>query len=75
MLILLPVRNEESAFAEEILKELIDKGFTGNKLLEEFKKESKKVRPAVEKLIEEADRIAESASTNYLDSTKDIFGE
>ena len=75
MLILLPVRNEGSAFAEEILKELIDKGFTGNKLLEEFKKESKKIRPAVEKLIEEADRIAESASTNYLDSTKDIFGE
>ena len=65
MLILLPVRNEGSAFAEEILKELIDKGFTGNKLLEEFKKESKKIRPAVEKLIEEADRIVESTSMNY----------
>jgi hypothetical protein len=75
MLILLPVKKEDPAFAEEILKDLIQQGFSGEKLLAEFKKVNRKVRPAVEKLIEEADKIAKAASTNYVDPTDDIFGD
>jgi len=75
MLILTPVANEDSAFAEEILADLIQQGYSGDALLTEFKKISRKVRPAVEKLIEEADKIAEAASTNYVDITDELFDD
>ena len=75
MLILTPVKKEDPAFAEEILAELIEQGYSGEKLLAEFKNINRKVRPAVEKLIEEADEIAKIASTNYVDPTDDIFGD
>ena len=75
MLILAPVRNEDSAFAEEILEDLIGQGYSGEKLLFEFTKMNRKIRPAVEKMIEEADRVAEKALTNYKDKTDEIFGD
>ncbi|MDW7663013.1 MAG: AbrB/MazE/SpoVT family DNA-binding domain-containing protein [Bacillota bacterium] len=75
MLILTPVANEDSAFAEEILADLIQQGYSGDELLSEFKKIRQKVRPAVEKLIEEADKIAEAASTNYIDITDELFDD
>lgn len=75
MLILTPVKKEDPAFAEEILADLIRQGFSGEKLLVEFKKINRKVRPAVEKLIEEADKIAEESSSYYVDPTDDIFGD
>ena len=75
MLILTPVKNEDSAFAEEILADLIQQGYSGEKLLAEFKKMNRKIRPAVEKLLEEADKIAEAASTNYVDKTEDILSD
>ena len=74
MLILTPVRKENLAFAEEILSDLIKQGYSGQKLLSEFKRINRQVRPAVEKLIEEADALAKEASTNYIDRTNDIFG-
>jgi len=74
MLILTPVRNEDTAFAEEILSNLIEQGYSGQKLLSEFKRLSRQIRPAVEKLIEEADALAKTASTNYIDRTDEIFG-
>lgn len=75
MLILTPVKKEDPAFAEEILADLIQQGYSGEKLLVEFKKINRKVRPAVEKLIEEADKIAKASSANYVDPTDDIFGD
>ncbi len=75
MLILVPVKSHGSYFAEEILKDLISQGYTGDKLLAEFKKISRKVRPAVKSLIEEADKVAETASEYYTDPTSDIFGD
>lgn len=74
MLILTPARNDDPAFAEEILSDLIEQGYSGQKLLSEFKRISRQIRPAVEKLIEEADALAKAASTNYIDQTDDIFG-
>ncbi len=75
MLILTPVRKEDPAFAEEILSDLIKQGYSGERLLVEFKKINRKVRPAIEKLIEEADKIAEKSSSYYTDPTDDIFDD
>lgn len=75
MLILTSVKRDDAAFAEEILTDLIKQGYSGEKLLEEFKMINRKVRPAVEKLIEEADKIAKKASNNYVDPTDDIFDD
>lgn len=74
MLILTPARNESTAFAEEILTDLISQGYSGQILLNEFKRVSRQVRPAIEKLIEEADLLAKKAIINYIDETDDIFG-
>jgi bifunctional DNA-binding transcriptional regulator/antitoxin component of YhaV-PrlF toxin-antitoxin module len=73
ILILTPVKNEDPAFAEEILKDLISQGYSGEKLLSEFKKINRKIRPTVEKIIEKADTLAKEASHNYIDKTTDIF--
>jgi bifunctional DNA-binding transcriptional regulator/antitoxin component of YhaV-PrlF toxin-antitoxin module len=75
MLILTPVKKEDSAFSEEILEDLILQGYSGEKLLDEFKKMNRKIRPAIEKLIEEADEIAKKATVNYVDPTDDIFSD
>lgn len=73
MLILTPVKNEDPAFTEEILADLISQGYTGENLLSEFKKINRQIRPAIEKIIEEADALAKVASQNYIDPTNDIF--
>jgi len=64
----------DPAFAEEILSDLVSQGYTGKKLLAEFKKINRQVRPAIEKIIEEADDLAKTASQNYADPTDTIFG-
>ena len=46
-----------SEFFEQVLADLIAQGFTGNELLAKFKLESKKVRPAIEKMIAETDAL------------------
>ncbi len=74
MIILLPVRNEGAAFAVEILRDLLEQGYSGEQLLREFERVSNQIRPAVEKLIEEADALARAASKDYVDRTDDIFG-
>ena len=74
MLILTPVRKDDPAFAEEILSDLVSQGYTGEKLLAEFKKINRQVRPAIEKIIEEADDLAKTASQDYVDQTDAIFG-
>ncbi len=75
MLILTPVHNDDPAFAEEILADLIEQGYSGEKLLSEFKQINRKIRPAVEKLIEKADQIAMETSLNYFDPTDEVFGD
>lgn len=73
MLILKPAKQEDSYFAEQILNDLIRLGYTGDQLLVEFKKMNRKVKPAVEKLIEEADRVAKLASMDSKNLTNNIF--
>ena len=56
-----PVRDINSGeFSEQILADLISQGLSGQELLERFREQSKKVRPAVKKLLAQADAIAKS---------------
>lgn len=62
-LVIRPVKaNTGGEFAEQILAELISQGYSGNELLERFKKAQKEVRPAVEAMLVEAERVADSKS-------------
>lgn len=59
-LIIRPVREATGAeFSEQILADLVEQGLTGQELLARFKAEQRKVRPAVERMIAEADQMAE----------------
>jgi len=63
----------EDDFSEFILADLISQGYTGNDLLNEFKRMKKKVRPAVERMIEEADRAAAQFKGTGDDEMREIF--
>ena len=56
------MRNRRKApsgeFAEQILKELIDEGYSGYELFDEFRIRQAKVRSAVEAMLEEAKNVA-----------------
>ena len=72
-LVIRPVKTDSSGeFDEFILADLISQGYTGNELLEAFKAERKKIRPAVEKMLEEAERVARGEGEYY--TYDDIFG-
>ncbi len=71
-LIIRPVKtNAGGEFAEQILADLIAQGYSGNDLLERFKKAQEQVRPAVEAMLVDAERIAVSES-DYV-SYNDVF--
>ena len=57
-----PLRNEPSDFSEEILADLVAQGLSGQELLARFKEQTRKIRPAVRKMIEEADEAAKSGA-------------
>lgn len=57
-----PVRIGGNEFAEQILADLIAEGYSGAELLARFKEQSRKVRPAIEHLIVEADEIAKQGT-------------
>lgn len=72
-LVIRPVKtNVGGEFAEQILADLIAQGYSGNDLLERFKKAQKEVRPAVEAMMEEAKRVAASDS-GYV-TYDEVFG-
>lgn len=71
-LILRPAKtNTGGEFAEQILADLIAQGYSGNELLEHFKKAQSQVRPAVEAMIAEAGHAA--ASESEYASYEDVF--
>ena len=71
-LVLRPVKaNSGGEFAEQILADLIAQGYSGKELLDRFKEEQKKIRPAVEKMLVEAQRAAASESEYF--SYEDVF--
>jgi hypothetical protein len=66
-----PLRNGFSNFSEEILADLIAQGLSGQELLALFKEQTNTVRPAVRKLIEEADQTVKSGAGKL--SVNDLF--
>ena len=74
MLIIKPIKSfDEDTFSEQILAELIAKGFKGQKLLEEFKKLRSQVKPAVKNLLKEAHLAAEGKTKYY--TKNEVFGK
>ena len=64
-------------FAEQILKELIDEGYSGYELLDEFRIRQTKVRPAVEAMLEEAMNVANGNGEymSYEEFVKELIEE
>lgn len=72
-LVIRPVSERSGGeLAEAVLADLIAKGYQGETLLARFKDAQKKIRPAVETMIHEADRLA--ASDEKSPSLNDLFG-
>ena len=71
-LVIKPVRENNGAFDEEILADLIAKGYSGDELLTQFKNSRKQIRPAVEKMLDESRRAARNP--DKYDSYEDVFG-
>ena len=71
-LIIRPARiNTGGEFAEQILADLIAKGYSGNDLLERFKKAQGQIRPAIEEMFLEAEEVASSKSGHI--TYEDVF--
>ena len=64
--------NTGGEFAEQILADLISQGYSGTELLDRFKKAQKEIRPAVEAMLAEAERVADSESE--YETYDDVFG-
>ena len=62
---------ESSEFDDLILKELIDEGYSGSELIEEFRIRRSKIRPAVEAMLEEAENVARGKSGFF--TKEDVF--
>ena len=71
-IIIRPIRNDSGEFAEEILSDLIKQGYSGNELLKKFKEIRRQIRPAVEKLLEEAAAAVKGEAT--FSTYEDVFG-
>lgn len=68
-----PVKtNTGGEFAEQILTDLVSQGYSGTELLDRFKKAQREVRPTVETMMMEAERVV--ASKSGYASYEDIFG-
>lgn len=63
--------NAAGEFAEQILTDLIEKGYSGDELLRQFKNAQREVRPAVELMIAEAESAASSKAE--FSTYEDVF--
>ena len=73
-LVLRPVPKEKD-FSEEVLKDLLEEGYSGEELLLEFQNRKAQIRPAVERLIAESGQAARQFSETSTDETEEIFGK
>ena len=72
-IIIRPIKESaENEFSEQILADLIAQGLSGQELLAKFKEMSKRISPAMGKLINEADSIAKRDKKGA--SFEDVFG-
>lgn len=72
-IVIRPVRSQEGEmFSEQILADLIAQGYSGDELLVAFRETRAQIRPAVEALLEEAERAA--AQPEKYATYSDVFG-
>lgn len=71
-IVIRPVRESGGEFDEQILADLIAQGLSGQELLDKFKETRRQIRPAVERLLDEARLAAQSKTPN--NNYEDIFG-
>lgn len=57
-IVIRPLHRETSEFSVAILKDLVAQGYSGDQLIKQFEKQSKNIKKAVAKMLEEADAIA-----------------
>ena len=70
-----PISRDNDDFSEQILADLIAQGYSGENLLNEFKRMKQKVRPAVEMMIADADKAAAELNGSGDDQIKEIFAD
>lgn len=71
-LVIRPVRNNGGGeFAEQILEDLVAQGYEGKELVAKFKAMQKKIRPAVEEMLDAASKAA--LGEGEYESYDDIF--
>lgn len=72
-LVIRPIKDTAGGeFAEQILTDLIKQGLSGDELLRKFKETQKKVRPAVEAMLTDAENVASGNGT--FSTYGDVFG-
>ncbi len=67
------IDTSQDNFADLILEDLIQEGYEGKKLLEEFKKRKSKIKKAINEVEEEANKVAEDDA--LYSSIEDVFKE
>jgi len=72
-IVIRPVAVGEGEFDEQILADLINKGISGPELLAQFKIARRRVRPAVERLLSEAQLATEGKGT--YSTYEDVFNK
>ncbi len=65
VIVIRSVQEDSGEFDEQILAELITKGYSGKELLNKFKETRRKIKPAIKNLIKEAELAAEG-NADYL---------
>ena len=71
-IVIRPVRESSGEFDEQLLADLIAQGLSGQELLDKFKETRRQIRPAVERLLDEARLAAKGQAPG--DSYEDVFG-
>lgn len=70
-IVIRPVRESDGEFDELILADLITQGLSGQGLLDKFKETRRQVRPAVERLLDEAQLAAQGKTPS--NTYEDVF--
>jgi bifunctional DNA-binding transcriptional regulator/antitoxin component of YhaV-PrlF toxin-antitoxin module len=73
-IVIRPIHASEE-FSEEILRDLIKQGYQGEELLQKFREMRSKVRPAIQKLIEEAEEAARNFKGTGEDKMNELFSD
>lgn len=71
-IVIRPLNRDTGEFSVEILKDLVSQGYSGDELIKRFESQSKNIKIAISKMLEEADDIASGEKSAA--SFEDVFG-